>query len=452
MKERPFPDTLRRAWETCTQGPCGRKWAGRILFFVGVTFLTVEFMYNPFRLGIPGQFEAFESNDNQLIVTSMQQFATLGLSESSGLLHKPDKTIYTSRSGFAALLPYGLLRLSGLPPYRFMVRYYYATAMLLAVGLMLFVFSVARHFGRLPALVLFALLALSNWIVFVASNIGYLYHLYFWPFLAAWLLYPRCLAGVLKERRLLLLVALLAFLKSLAGYEYITNVLLAPTVAPVYFGLLHKESCRRIIGRVVRMVAVGLIAFALALFVNVAQAACYFKSAEKGARAIVGKAMARTWGPDSTLDDLEQYGNDASPPGFPLEVQVDYLLSQPAIGWPTEIYQERMYRTFFAFFLLALPLGMLPLLDGRRFPLVQEHQRKLTAMAVTLFWSAACTMSWPLLAKGYMYHHQHVAPICLSVTYMLIVYVAIGMALSLGARQAVNWVHMLWGRNTRNTS
>src|SRR5262249_56654974 len=89
-------------------------------------------------------------------------------------------------------------------------------------------------------------------------------------------------------------VGLLVALKALAGYEYITTVILAPVAAAWFHQHRAGEPLRKRLAFAAGLVSVGLAGFAAALVLHVAQVRAVLN--EDGVAVIRERAVTRTAG------------------------------------------------------------------------------------------------------------------------------------------------------------
>ncbi|HBA84319.1 MAG TPA: hypothetical protein DCZ95_09525 [Verrucomicrobia bacterium] len=406
---------------------------------LSVLMLTEVFISNPCQVGPPGRFEDFEKGADAGTFLTVERSLDHGLFEHYGLVTMTNGKVYTSHCGMNGILPGILIRLTGKSMAEFVPFYYRFTSFMLALGLTLFALVLIREFGWAAGIVFLLLVPCADWIVFAGRNISYLFYFYVFPFFAAWLLYPRVQSGRMKMWAFLSIIGALVFLKATAGYEFITNVILGATVAPLYYGVSQKRSWQEISKSMAKVVAVGVFAFLMAATVNLLQNAAYYGSLSKGFQAIAQKAAARTMGgKDSSFEGSG--GNDSAPADLPVSRILHGYMTFPGASLPLGDRQPRIYLTLFTFFSSVWVLGLMALVDGRVFPVFGKLRAPLVGFALALVWSLVCTFTWPLVAKGFMYHHMHIAAMAFYVTYMIMALAGFGILVSLVLRQAFYFI------------
>ncbi len=150
---------------------------------------------------------------------------------------------------------------------------------------------------------------------------------HFLPFAAAFVLYPRVLRGKLSFAAFCLVIGALVTLKSLSGYEYITNVIAAPSVPIVFYGLRAKMPLRAVIMRIIGIGIAGSIGFAAAVGIHIVQGTLYFGSIDQILSKIADRAAERTIGtrPEACFQgNILQIGAQSL-----LLPSVPYLISSP---------------------------------------------------------------------------------------------------------------------------
>ncbi len=152
---------------------------------------------------------------------------------------------------------------------------------------------------------------------------------HFLPFAAAFVLYPRVLKGKMSFIAFCLVIAALVTMKALSGYEYITNVIAAPSVPIVFYGLREKMPLRTVILRIIGIGIAGSIGFAAAVGIHVVQGTLYFGSVDQILSKIADRAAERTIGtrPEACFQgNILQIGAQSL-----LLPSVPYLISSPLV-------------------------------------------------------------------------------------------------------------------------
>ena len=393
-------------------------------FLLAMGGLTFDFLYDPLHVITERSwFENYQISEVAAVRRTMERAEERGFWNSCGMLHETDSIIYTSQPGLAGFAPALLRRFVPIPLDSLMQGYAIATAAMLALAFTLFAFLAGREFGWPVTIVVLGLTSISHPMIAVGRNVWWLFHLCLWPFIAAWILSPRLLAGRIRKWLFLLVIGLLVFIKATAGYVFITNVILGATIGPLYFALKERLPLRQVLRLLAQVVAVGVAGFLLAIAVNVVQTTCHYGSLKSGVRVIYEKAAARTVGPDSQLQDLNRTSHDAAPPHINLRELLGALMHVRAMRYTLGIPQ---FEAFLGWFLLSIPILLIAAIGHVLHPRDDERQRERTNTAILLGWSLACTWTWPLMALGFTYHHAQLTGLSFYVTYMPVLFVTLG--------------------------
>lgn len=161
-----------------------------------------------------------------------------------------------------------------------------------------------NNLGAHHALAVFAIMGFSALLLLRGTSTYWLIFLSFLPFLASLLLY-RSGPGTAPFARLLLIVFVLILIKSLTGYEYLSNVALAAAVPVLYYEIRDNgyagSTLWRIFVRAAVIGAVCVLGFACALLLHYFKLSAFFGSSEKGLEAIQLIASYSTVGSDTGI-------------------------------------------------------------------------------------------------------------------------------------------------------
>lgn len=427
-----------------TTEPAVNRWmrTGLILFFFGAATLlmTGNFTDNFMKVGPPGKFETFEDAGTITIESTMRNAAQHGIFANHGLVfNHTGKEVYTSQSGMHRTIYsilYAIFGGGNIEGFFGTLRWW--LSFLLALGIAYFAYAIGKEFGWVASALIVWFTLNSDWLIFSGRNLYDVMALQIAPFFVSWWLYPKVLSGRIKLRTFLIAVGALVFLKAGSGYEYVTNNIMAATVAPVYFGVRDGKGWKFLGRHLALIFAAAVAGMALAMCVHFIQVSAHLGSPAKGWQAIMQKAAARTYGGESNFEG--SLGNDAAPPGVTTFQILHAYMTVKATSLPFNGGEQRIWLTFFTYFAASILVLFMALADGRLFPVFGERRRKLLALSAATFFSLAGTMTWPVLAKGHMFHHIHLNGLVFFNTYMLTLYGAIGALVALMLRQLGRYV------------
>ncbi|MFH0954253.1 MAG: hypothetical protein V1873_07985 [Verrucomicrobiota bacterium] len=413
----------------------------RLFFAAAVLVLTLSYTTNFLRLGQPYNpqkwqaevFETYQAEGESDVVKTMEKLQRDGLWSTGGFQLWQNKDVYVSNSGLMMKFAMVGTWLCGGDLAKFKVAGQFTCALLMALALVLFFHLMYREFGLTAAVCGLVLTACSNWLTFVARNIYWMYFLTFLPIVVSFLLVRRMVeTGRPSLRAVLVVVGAAVCLRALNGYEYITNVLLSVAVAPLYYGILHRQPWQKVVRWGFLFGVAAALGFLAAFAWNILQASMFYGSFAKGVAPIWGKLLARSFGPPTPGDNDF---HDSAPPWVSVFLILHQYLTLPVLSLPflsdagRTVY--RAYLTLGASIVasVALALGSLATLLPERTLDPKNIERKLMALSVATLWALASGLSWTLLAKGHAFHHLHMNGISFYIPFLLMLYALTGAVL-----------------------
>lgn len=450
------------------------KWIATVLFCsISVWLLSESFLHNTLEVGLPGQFDGYQPSGKMTIKESMRIVARHGLWANCGLSYDGSIENAIRDANRAATNSWGILPEQELDVYRERVytsqplfhrevfsavfavtggdldTFYHhlesVMGVLLAVVLTLFAWQLGREFGLAAAVLVVASAMCSDWLVFVARSPYDVYFLKLAPFLATWLLYPRVLDGRMHFSTLVVLVGVLVLLNAASVYEFISSVILGASVGLVYFGIARGQEWQTILRRVAAMTVAGIAAFVLVLSLHFIQVSIFRGSPHEALQRIGQKVAARTWGAASSFQgDEGVVYHDSAPPSVSAGAILHQYTLLKGISIPFAGAEQRIYLTFFSLIIVSIPFYPFAFVDAGIFPVIGRYRERLVGLAGALATSFAGTMVWPLAAKGRMFHHLHLDAILFYLTFVLMVYAAIGATVSTCAQQLLSDLKRRW--------
>lgn len=301
------------------------------------------------------------------------------------------------------------------------------TSSLLALLLVLFIYFVNQNFGIFTAFLTTALLATSQWLVVFSNNLYWMFFLIILPFIVvnSFLqfksqgLYPSL------EKRfyiLYLLVFFAVFIKSLAGYEYISTILISTVVPLMFFAINDGWKFKTFITRFVLVGLSGLAGFFTAIFVHLLQLANTLGSFSKGLEHLWYTVAKRTHGDPNTVHEVFR----ASLESNVFSVILKYLAGT---GFDLNSLIGLGGKLSFAdliFLIIVLSIFGFMATSKKVFNL---DSRKHLALNLTLWFSILAPLSWHVLAKGHSYIHGHMNHVLWYIPFLLLGFVYIGYLL-----------------------
>jgi hypothetical protein len=332
--------------------------------------------------------------------------------------------IYRSQFGIQAVALAALKNATGLGNKTFVTLAPAAFALLAAMTLAGVFATAHRWLGPPVGDVACALGAATSVLVVFAPSLYWAPFLMLLPFATAWCLYPSATTP-LRKAALFAAVGAAVCLKALAGYEYITAVILAPVAAAWFHQHRAGASLGRRFAAAAGLVAVGVAGFAAALALHVTQIRVVFH--EDGVAAIRERATQRTAGALG-LEGLRDRRPGESATSYATRCFLMYF-DKRAVSIPAVLRHPREDVS-----LRWVAVGVLALAAlawaGRRLP------RDDGALAGAALIGLAAGASWQFVAINHMCVHRHMGVIMYAVSFLPVAYVLAGYAAKLAAERA----------------
>jgi hypothetical protein len=333
--------------------------------------------------------------------------------------------VYRSQFGIQAVALAAVKNRTGIGNKTFITLAAAAFALLAAVTLAAVFAAAHRWLGPPVGDVACALGAATSILVVFAPSLYWAPFLMLGPFALAWCLYPSA-ATPLRKVALLAAVGGAVGLKALAGYEYITVVILAPVAAAWFHQHRAGASLLRRFGAAAGLVSVGLMGFAAALALHVAQIRAVFH--EDGVAAIRERATMRTSGPLGVEGPRDRRPGE-SEASFATRCFLMYF-DKRAVCLPAVFRHPREDVS-----LRWVTLGVLGFAA-----LAWAGRRRLTrddgALAGAALIGLVAGASWQMAAINHMCVHRHMGTIMYAVSFLPVAYVLAGYAVKLAAERA----------------
>lgn len=333
----------------------------------------------------PGELSVFLADSGDLVVKKLaagldplEEWRQFGFFMHN--VYQGEEIAYASQSGLQGNFYYAGYLLLGRPDLAtYLVASRFAVSFAYALALALICQRILASYHPFTPIMAFVGISTSLWIVRFAAGLYWIPVLSVLPLLAAWMLYPGVIRGERAIWTFYVVIAGLLCLKALAGYEYITNIILLPTVAVLFFSLREQAPISTLARRVFLTTLSGIIGFTTAFGFHMAQAALF--AGRRGLDFILSRASARTHGaPECSPSDtllLDYFGL----PVFP--GMLDFItIGLLVVSW------------------LLLTVALLFL---RRF----DHADETLILAITTGWALLCSLSWYFSAYGHMLCHLH---------------------------------------------
>jgi hypothetical protein len=423
------------------------------IILLGLTVITLTVIFVTFYFSeSPWESPSFQ-NDSELLVTRkiqtdislLDDIRTKGgfLYSEEGIISIKTPGIYTSQFGLQGLILNSVQEILKIDEIDFIAISRIVVSLLFALTITLILCTALSEFGRIT-MVCFLLLAISSfWIVAFSKNLYWVAFTMFLPFSIGWYFYPRVIHGGSRFSTYLIITGCLILLKSLNGYEYITNVILGASIGPLYYELGTDARINKVIKKIVLICLAGIAGFLVAYGLHLMQLIYFTQDFREAISILIERATTRTLGtnPYTTACDysnlviltLKYLGSQSI---FRTEIPLVWMFSSYAIGVtllfsfrpkkPTSLFLIIISLTIIAVAisvdmfigkpglgisqLLVITLGICVLLYGivSLTNYILPKPDKLIRLAFTTTWALLSSFSWVILAKNHMACHIHI--------------------------------------------
>jgi hypothetical protein len=453
-----------------------------LIFTIAVIFMTVIFSTFYFSES-PWGNPAFQSDSEALVTRKIQTKISIleDLKQKGGFLYAEEKNVsaiipglYTSQVGLQGLILNTIDKLFQVEATRFIGISRIIVALLFSLTMASILYVTLNEFGIITSLTFFILVILSTWLVAFSKNLYWVAFTLFLPYAIGWLIYPLVIKSRIRFSTFLLIIGALVFLKSLNGYEYITNVLLGATVAPVYFELKRGTQVISLVRKIFWIGLAGVTGFFLAYLLHFVQLYVYLKDLYRAFYIITERATARTLGKNPYSCDTSgffiltlKYLNIRSI--YSTKIPLVWMFCTYLIGLAPIIpfrpgksvaYIITLFGGSLVLFSIGIDwfagrpgmgLSQLIIFSAGFFLIIYgiiyifnikiPSLDKLTPLTLTTTWALLSSLSWHVLAQNHMACHLGLNPIIFYLPFGVTVFIQIGywlQIISSGVLKAIN--------------
>jgi hypothetical protein len=452
------------------------KFRYKILLITSFMILFLSFSFNIFGLGLPGFFTNYQKDSEKLVTNELgchyqhqcDLFGGMLVSGGGGGHPKDFRKAYTDCSTEIFTAYTSQFNIQGkiitffAPPFPALMTYYVRFAKAVSVSLLAAAFAyliitVAKEFSLITAITLLGGLLVSDWLVFIARNLYWVPILMFLPFIFSFCLYQKFKAGI-KLKYFYLILASLFALKSLAGYEYITCVILASFTPILYYEIksFRNFDLRRFLNPFLKVLLAGVAGFLVAVSLHITELALYVHSIPEAVHIVQNRAFERTAGEpgDDIIVNLIPQTQYIEPQLYSLVNNFYYLTNishssrffiPEAIGY--QILAFLFLGLYTSPFILRQPFDMLAqsvafslLISGiivylwKNSGLLKSSPKHL-ALTIATIYASLSSISWIIVAHPHVIHHLHLAGIVYYLPFALVFYILVGFALDSSLRK-----------------
>lgn len=412
-----------------------RKTTLVLLFLVSMVILFISAQYNYFNTAEQAFFKNYQQDSEALVIGRLARSKDEGIFSDLGRLGgMRGKTFipYNSQIGlqgmfFSALN--GFLDNIGIEPIALRLNVLHATAsFIFALTISSIITLLYLEIGLLASLILVSTIVLSQWLIVSGRNLYWVTGLMYAPMVAVFIAHKyEELAGAVNLRMLYIIVVILTFIKSAAGYEFISTLLIATTSPVIYFAVKNKWSLSRAIKRVGYIGIFGCLGFVIALSCHIIQLNIATGDVNEALRIVLDKIVLRTHGNPADFVNTPFYGSQMA--GI-LEVVNIYwngvAVSLESIGFHS--FKIINFEDLVLIFLIATALAFL---DGEMVPEFESARYKLFGLVGATWFSLLAPVSWYVLAKSHSHIHGHINHILWHMPFTIFGFALVGYVIAL---------------------
>lgn len=408
-----------------------------LLALVGTLILFLSFQFNTFQAVEQKWFNNFQRDSERIVLNGIMESRQHSYFSHAGKLgwetNTPHTSTYqnylTNTFPTKVFVPYagsfGIQRLiysiidssletigirDGQTKYTILTS---LTALSTAAVIVILSLFIYKYFGLISSLTLIGFSAFSDWLIVIARNLYWMPVLILLPFvLSTYLLMQDEKRNTTQSpHKMGLLIFIAIYIKCLAGYEYISSVLIAAMVPFIFFAIKNQWKFNFFLKRFLLVSCYGVMGFLVAAVTHIIQSTITYKSFDKAYDLFIFNILKRTHA------DVSQFASTA------------YYNSLNANTYDVVVRYINAYN----FELIIIALAVASILNTF---LVQKHSKKTsyvplnTATLVMLWVSILAPLSWFILAKGHSYIHVHINYVLWYVPFLLIGFAYFGFTIN----------------------
>ena len=439
--------------------------------FLATAVIIMTLVFSTFYFSeSPWDNSVFQSDSEALVTRKIRSGLSIldDFQQKGGFLYAEEENVsttipglYTSQVGLQGLILNAFKNIFGLDPTSFIGYSRIMVSLCFASTMAVILYCVWIEFGIISAITNLALIISAFWIVAFSKNLYWAAFTLFLPFAIGWFYYPKVIKSRNKNLSFLFMIGVLIFFKSLNGYEYITNVILGATIAPIYYELGAGTKKNVIIQRIVMICLAGVAGFMATYGLHFLQLYNFTHDLSKVIYILTERAIVRTLGenPYTTACDysnyfilLLKYMNSQSifrtaiplvwmfsfyliciTPLIPfranklnsfiiifislilliVSIGVDWFAGRPGLGI-SQIINLSFGFSFLLYGILSLKTIKFPIPD------------KLAYLAYSTTWALVSSFAWVVLARNHMACHIHLNPIVFYLPFGVTLFMFIG--------------------------
>ncbi|MBQ0727309.1 MAG: hypothetical protein KBT77_08165 [Thalassolituus oleivorans] len=440
-------------------------WFKRIVNFALATLayaiLLLSFQYNYFGAASSNFFENHQRYSESLVVGRIVESRSHGYASHGGFLgifttardrvgyqydkyskgDTPDSAFetYKQSAGLQGIFYYStdnIFSLAGIKNEKRLMANKLITSALLAFLIVLFLSITASQIGYTAAITTLVFLTASQWLVVFSNNLYWMFFLTLAPVVySTYFLHTQNTRSVSFKLLYLGLFSII-LIKSLAGYEYITTILIASVTPLVFFSVKYKWTARNFLIRFFYSGLAGLLGFFVAIAIHLGQLTIRLGSLDNAYELLLYTVAKRTHGQPEVVDEVYRQSLESS-------ISEVILKYWNGVAFDLNSLFGNGGTISFNWIIIFIVCLMIYGSITSFFRTYHQNQmRQHWALTITFFFSLLAPISWYVLAKGHSYIHTHLNHVLWYVPTLLWGAAYIGFIFS----QEFHWVDRLSNR------
>ena len=300
------------------------------------------------------------------------------------------------------------------------------TSTILAFLTVLFVYFVKQRFGLISSVTTIFLITISQWFVVFANDLYWMFFLIVFPFIFVVIFLQFKCFFTRRFFFLYFFVFSAILIKSLAGYEYISTILISIVTPLIFFAIMDNWHVRTFINRFLLVGFSGLLGFSTAFFTHMIKLSHILGDLSNGFNEIWTRVLVRTYGNPDIFEEIYRHSLESNI----LDVFLIYL-SGKAFDLESLFGFFGRSITFSDLILALFSLTIVGLILTKIFKDLFRFRKLNLATSLMLWFSITAPMSWYILAKAHSAAHPHMNHVLWYIPFLLIGFVYSGFIFSL---------------------
>lgn len=302
---------------------------------------------------------------------------------------------------------------------------YFLTSLAMSLTFSVFILLVKKEFGIFPAIVLMIGIIYSQWLVVFAKNLYWMTFFLFLPFVYIWYTLKKEEVNISENlpKYFYGLIFLIIYIKSLAGFEYLSTIFISLAIPFLYFYFKNNWKFKELIKRLFFLYFSAFLAFFVSVFTFLLQKYLIAGNLVKALEIFKMIILKRTYG---NPDDFSLYKES-------LESSIEEVILAYWNGSAFDlqsIFEKFTFITFGEIILSFTIIFLIYFILDFKSMLKNKFNREQKSLLYVTIISSLAPLSWYVLAKAHSYVHTHMNHILWYLPFLLLLFIFIGLTVS----------------------